>query len=85
MSFVVVMIVIGTDASYDGRRLDPRCNIYIYMEKMDERRILLGHQSRSGSRCGSWYVGLGLGLGMWVSIWVLDVGAAADSMCPPVE
>ena len=60
MSFVVLMIVIGTDAYYDGRRLDPRCNIK-YEE--DERRILLGHQSRSrsgsksrsgsGSRCGS--------------------------------
>ena len=68
MRFVVLMI--GTDASYDGRKLDPRCNID--MEKMS-----VAYFSD---------INIGVGLGLWVSVWVLDVGAAAaDSMCPPVE
>ncbi len=68
MRFVVLMI--GTDASYDGRKLDPRCNI-------DMKKMSVAYFSD---------INLGVGLGLWVSVWVLDVGAvAADSMCPPVE
>ena len=54
MSFVVLMI--GTDASYDGRRLDPRCNID--MEQM------------SVSYFSDINIGLSLGVGHDVGLWV---------------
>ena len=63
MRFVVLMI--GTDASYDGRKLDPRCNID--MEKMSVAYfsdINLGVGLWTGS-VGLWFcVSVGFGVGL---------------------